>query len=377
MSLMFSRLARNFIKAGYFPTDEETLGRLIPMLRCDHGPARLLDPCCGEGTALADIAHGLRESAPDNPPAIETLAVEFDAERAWHAKTILDRVIHADVNDVVIGPRSIGLLFLNPPYGYGVADNAGRSAGEINGEKAERLERTFLRLATPLLAYGGVLIYIIPHYALDEQIRAHLARNYVNLRVFMAPERRFKQCVVVGVRRRSGNPAKAVLDMLDRAQSAEDGAPMLPDTDSWVDEPYQVPAIEPGKEPNFHAVRIDAPQLSEELNRLSHSLLWEQMNSHFGQHQVACRPPLREMTPWHLALSLAAGQINGRIQSVGGRQFLVKGDTFKSKDRKVTTETNEKGNVTQTVTMLDKFVPVINAIELTPDERLGQIVKIA
>ena len=39
-------------------------------------------------------------------------------------------------------------------------------------------------------------------------------------------------------------------------------------------------------------------------------------------------------------------------------------------------DVDEKGDVTQTVTMLDRFVPVINAIEFTPDHRLGQIVKI-
>jgi hypothetical protein len=155
MSLMFARLAHNFVKAGYFPTDEETLARVINTLSCDRGPARLLDPCCGEGSALADIAHSLR-TAQDEPPELETLGVEFDAERAWHAKTILTRVIHADLNDVVVGARSVGLMFLNPPYGYGVSDRAGRNAGELHAEKAERLERTFLRLATPMVAYGGV-----------------------------------------------------------------------------------------------------------------------------------------------------------------------------------------------------------------------------
>jgi len=380
MALMFSRLARNFIKAGYFPTDEETLGRLIPMLGVNRGPVRLLDPCCGEGTALADIRQGLLDQAqvdaPDgDPPQVETLGVELDQERAWHAKTILDRVIHSDVNDVVIKARSIGLMFLNPPYGYGVSNHAGGREIELGGQKAERLERTFLRMATPLIAYGGVLVYIIPHYALDEDIRAHLARNYENLRVFMAPEQRFKQCVVLGVRRRSANAGKRVLDLLTQAQSAPDKTPVLPE--SWADDPYRIPAYETGAEFDFHAVRIDAPQLGDELQRLAPSLLWQHMQTHFNQVKSAGRPPLREMTPWHLALSLAAGQINGRICSADGREFLIKGDTFKGKSRSTVMETDEKGRVSQTIVMLDRFVPVINAIELTPDHRLGQIVKIA
>ena len=384
MALMFARLARNFIKNGYFPTDEKTLTRLINLLHVDRGPVRLLDPCCGEGCALADIAHGLQEqhdqatleqSAGGEPTGIETLGVEFDHERAWHAKKVLGRVIHADLNDVVVKVRSIGLMFLNPPYGYGVSDNAGNSAAELHGEKAERLERTFLRLATPLVAYGGVLVYIIPHYALDDDICTHLARNYQHLRVFMAPEQRFRQCVVLGVRRRSGNAAKAVLDMLMQAQCTPDQTPVLPE--NWTDEPYRIPAIETGQDFDFHAVRIDTPQLGEELQRLNTSLLWEQLQTHFNQAKSACRPPLREMTPWHLALSLAAGQINGRIHSASGREFLIKGDTFKSKARTATLEANAEGDLSQTVIMLDKFVAVINAIELTPGNRLGQIVKIA
>jgi hypothetical protein len=91
----------------------------------------------------------------------------------------------------------------------------------------------------------------------------------------------------------------------------------------------------------------------------------------------ACRPPLRDLTPWHLALALAAGQVVGKIRSAGGRTFLIKGDTFKRKERQVSIDVDDKGNASQTTVMLDRFVPVINAIELTPDHRLGQIVKIA
>lgn len=83
------------------------------------------------------------------------------------------------------------------------------------------------------------------------------------------------------------------------------------------------------------------------------------------------------MTKWHLALALAAGQVTGRIESKSGRIFLIKGDTFKKKERTVTTDVSEDGDVSQTITMLDKFVPVINAIEFTPGDRLGQIVKIS
>lgn len=379
MALMFARLARNFIKNGYYPTDEETLRRIISIVRCSGpGPHRFLDPCCGEGTALADLRQGLldaaaAEDASGQAPEIEALGIEFDQERAWHAKQYLGRVIHSDFHDVVVKARSIGLMFLNPPYGYGVSDQANRNAGSVDTEKAERLERTFLFKCTPLIAHGGVLVYIVPHYALDDEIRAHLARNYQDVRVFMAPEQQFKQCVVVARRRKAGNASKQVQDELARAQ-ANDAMPVLPE--EWVASPYVVPTAAE-QEFTFNAVRIDAPQLGDELERYRAQLLWPNFDTHFRRSTGACRPPLRELTPWHLALSLAAGQVTGRFRSAEGREFLLKGDTFKHKQRTVSMDVNEKGEVSQVITMLDRFVPVINAIEFTPDHRLGQIVKIA
>lgn len=378
MALMFARLARNFIKNGYYPTDEETLGRIISMLRCSGpGPHRFLDPCCGEGTALADLRQGLLDAVVDEDapgqPEIEALGIEFDQERAWHAKRHLGRVIHSDFHDAVVKARSIGLMFLNPPYGYGVTDHANRNAGSVDAEKAERLEKTFLFKCTPLIAHGGVLVYIVPHYALDDEIRVHLARNYQDLQVFMAPEQQFKQCVVVARRGKAGNASKQVQDVLARAQ-ANDAMPVLPE--EWVASPYVVPAAAE-QEFTFHAVRIDAPQLGDELKRYRAQLLWSNFDTHFRRSTGASRPPLRELTPWHLALSLAAGQVTGRFRSAEGREFLLKGDTFKQKQRTVSMDVNEKGEASQVITMLDRFVPVINAIEFTPDHRLGQIVKIA
>ena len=372
MALMFNRLARNFLKNGYYPTDSETLGRIQNLLAPSARPMRLLDPCCGEGTALADLRAGLQSCSDDPSVQIETLGIEFNRERAWHAKPLLDRVIHADVHDVVVKARSLGLLFLNPPYGFGVSDAANMANPEV--DKAERLERTFLKKTAPLLAPGGVLVYIVPYYALDAEIRTYLARNFEQVRFFMAPEQQFKQCVIFGIKTRSGHPGKDVLDMLARAQAGEFINQVLPEV--WDDEPYQVPPA-PDGDFDFHAVRMDRAQLSDELVKWHHGLLWQGFEARFNQGRAEHRRPLRDMTKWHLALALAAGQITGRIQSKDGRVFLIKGDTYKKKERIQTMEVDDKGNVSQTITMLDKFVPIINAIEFTPDHRLGQIVKIS
>ena len=371
MALMFSRLARNFVKNGYFPTDEETLRRIQTCLIPGKGRTiRVLDPCCGEGTALADLSWALWERM-EEAPLVESYGVEFDKERAWHAKSILYRAIHADVHDVVIKPRSVDLLFLNPPYGFGLKDEPNTS----DQDKAERLERTFLKKTVPYLAIGGVLVYIIPYYALDDEIRTYLARNFTNLRFFMSPEQQFKQCVVIGTKVRSGHPRKEVLEMLAQGQAGELMTQVLPVY--WNDVPYVVPASAEGQEFSFHAVRLDGEQLKDELGKWRSSTLWPTFEMSFNQLKSAHRRPLRDMTRWHLALALAAGQVTGQIRSTDGRTFLIKGDTFKKKERQVTLEANADGEVSETIVMLDKFVPVINAIDFTPGENRGQIVKIS
>jgi hypothetical protein len=103
--------------------------------------------------------------------------------------------------------------------------------------------------------------------------------------------------------------------------------------------------------------------------------LWHGFDARFGRAESAHLRPLRDMTRWHLALALAAGQVTGVVRSPAGRVLLIKGGTFKQKERSTTIETDADGNVSETVALTDRFVPVINAIEFTPG-RLGRLVTI-
>ncbi len=48
MALMFQRIARNFARNGYFPTDEASLERVLQALSpASAGRMRVLDPCAG------------------------------------------------------------------------------------------------------------------------------------------------------------------------------------------------------------------------------------------------------------------------------------------------------------------------------------------
>jgi hypothetical protein len=200
MALMFPRLARNFAKNGYYPTDEPTLERALNALMPSDGPMCILDPCAGEGVAIAEAAHALgREQA-------KAFAVEFDAERARHARGLVDHCLHADLMDTMISKQSFGLLWLNPPYGDLSKDVNGNIG--YQGQGRARLEKLFYQRSLSLLQYGGVLVFIVPGYVLDAELVGWLTRHYTDLRIYRAVETQFKQVVIFGRRVRQREQAR-------------------------------------------------------------------------------------------------------------------------------------------------------------------------
>lgn len=374
MALIHPRIARNFIKNGYFPTDEPTLERIASALEpaVTGGALRALDPCCGEGAALLTVANHLQACGAE----VSSYGVELDEERAWHAKTLLGTVAHADVHDVRISERSFGLLLLNPPYGDLVADAAHTGSAKEGGR--QRHEKIFCRRSFNLLQPCGVLVLIVPFYVLDPDLSTMIARHFERVQVFMSPEQQFKQCVLFGVKRRPGSPEAALIKRLVAFAEGE-GHQELPER--WPEEPYLVPATREGEELAFSVLRLDARQLARELaedapGALARHTLWPRFTQLMQRHSMQAKPPLRAMSDWHLALALAAGQIGGVVHTAGGRRLLIKGRTHKAKDTQILRETGPDGSVTETRVLTDRFVTVIKAIELTPGENLGRLVTI-
>ena len=371
MALIFPRIAQNFIKNGYFPTDLPTLSRIATALDFESGAAgqalRIIDPCCGEGGALLFLQEALQEAGA----TVHSLGADIDEERAWHAKSVLGTVAHADIHDVRITDRSMGLLFLNPPYGDLVTDQAG--TGDAKHGR-ERHEKVFCRRTFNLLQVGGVLILVVPFHVLDTDLSTLIARHFERVEVFMSGEQAFKQCVLFGVKRRPGNPAAALVSRLVAFSQGVDQQelPM-----HWAGDPYVVPPPKLGDELTFTVVRLDARQLAAELDAgLHRTTLWPRFQQQMRPGARAAKPPLRAMTDWHLALALAAGQISGIVTSDSGRRLLIKGRTHKAKDTEITRDTAADGTVNETRVLTDKFVTVIRGIDLTPGPEMGQIVTI-
>lgn len=175
MALMFPRLARNFARNGYYPTDEATL------------------------------------------------------ERARHMKTLVDVGLQSDLMDTVISARLFGLLFFNPPYGDLVGDTEGIKG--FTGKGRRRLEKLFYQRCVHLLQYGGVMVMLVPSYTLDDELSGWISQHFDRVSVFWAAVDTYQQVVVFGVRTRrnemlASDQAKQTRDLNEYSPS-NDGPYLL------------------------------------------------------------------------------------------------------------------------------------------------------
>jgi hypothetical protein len=368
MALMLPRLARNFAKNGYYPTDEATLERALNALMPSDGPMCILDPCAGEGVAIAEAAHALGR---DQTTAY---AVEYDLERANHARQLVDHCIQGDLMDALITRQSFGLLWLNPPYGD-LSKDANGTIG-YDGRGRARLEKLFYQKTLPLLQYGGILVFIVPSYVLDPELVGWLTRHFTDLRIHRAVDTQFKQVVVFGRRIRQrelfGDEVKSIRTRLLQIGHGELDVQELPA--EWPLLPYIVPAAAAEPE-HFYRISMEPAQFAEEVQRLQG--LWPSFETHLGAAQQSLRAPARALSHWHLALALAAGAISGVVQSKSGRILAVKGDTHKQKSTSTEYRERDDGSIAETRILTDKFVPVIRAWDLSPDSAtLGRIITI-
>lgn len=355
MALMFPRVARNFAKNGYFPTDEATLERVIAALApASEGRLSIIDPCAGEGIAIAEVLHALGASRT------RAFAVEYDAERAAHARHLVYRCLHADLMQTMISHRSFGLAWLNPPYGDTIRDEA----KVLGFQGRARLEKLFYQRTVRLLQYEGILVLIIPHSVLDDEFVGWLTRHFEHLRIFRAVESEYRQIVIFGKRLRQNatNPHRARnMRSLLEVGRGDVVAPELPSP--WPFKPYVVPPSMSEPE-DFYQTTLEPEQFSREIRRLKG--LWADLDTHLGSAQKPMRRPARPLSRWHLALALAAGAISGVIRSKAGRVLVVKGHTHKEKSLRTEFTEDEDGSVSETRILTDKFVSVIRAWDVTP-----------
>lgn len=150
------------LRMGYFPLHEAEARRIRQHLIYPASGFSAIDPCAGEGKALAIITDGARG---------QRCGIELDAYRA----------------------ESCSLLYENPPYDVATHDDVA----------SQRLEALFLQHTYRWLKPGGILILVIrvAQLAVCGNI---LSINFKDTEVYRLNEPdgvEYKQIVVFGVRR--------------------------------------------------------------------------------------------------------------------------------------------------------------------------------
>src|SRR5690554_4611233 len=103
-------------QAGYYPTPPEEMELICKKLVTEKPNElyNLLDPCCGKGNALIQIAEHLESQDAQT----ETYGCELEQSRSDEAKKILNKVVTGGYEDLRATNKVFSLLWLNPPYDW-------------------------------------------------------------------------------------------------------------------------------------------------------------------------------------------------------------------------------------------------------------------
>ena len=356
MRNMFPRYRPQFRKERVLP-DRRTHARKSPQCtRCPgNGPMYILDPCAGEGVAIAEAAHALgREHAGRSPSS----STQSGAPCPRPGRSLP----YADLMDTMISKQSFGLLWLNPPYGDLVWDVNGNIGYQGQGRPPRKAVLSAFAVAVAIRRRAGL------H-------RPRLRARRGTGRLADAPLHRSADLPSGGnavqaggdlrrrVRQREQTPdgVKAVRNLLLQVGLGEVEAEELPS--EWPFLPYIVPAspAEPG---HFFRVTMGAGQFADEVGRLQS--LWPSQDTQLGPRSSRCVHRRGPCPTGISPLALAAGAISGVVRSKTGRVLVVKGDTHKDKTLQREFTEREDGSIAETRILTDKFVPVIRAWDMTP-----------
>ena len=314
---VIGRLMNN-VRMGYYPTDPENIDHILRGIQFPEGvTTNLLDPCCGCGKALRQLAEGNNCFA---------YGVELDEARAEEAQTRLTRVGVGSFFHSRIGNEAFHLLFLNPPYLSVISEGGSRT----------RHEKRFLIESLPHLMQGGVLIYVIPFYRQTSDICKILADNFSDLSVWRFTDgefKKFKQVAVMGKRKK-------------RDESPDDAAWL----EKWSYAPKEIPLITEIEEGRYavpgvtKTVEVFKGELfnEKELERqLSHSDSLKRLMNAQSDLDRGTKHPLLPLSIGQIGLVGGSGLINGLIEC--DTPHIIKGRIVKVKNVEREEKFNARG----------------------------------
>ena len=318
---VIGRLMNN-VKMGYYPTDLEHIRHMARAVEFpENVTANIFDPCCGCGQALKAISEG---------NSCNTYGVELDRYRADEALSQLNRVGFGSYFHSRVSHESFHLMLLNPPY-LSVMTEGGNNT---------RNEKRFLVDSLYHLIYGGLLIYIIPHYRLTADICRVFCDNFSDITIwkFASDEfKKYKQVAIMGIRQKRCDGSGMVQELASKALVPE----MLPELSELPENRYQLPATSV-KVNTFKGAEFNVNELAEQLNRsTSFSRLFEK-----NKLDSADKRPLLPLNIGQVGLIGGSGLINGLVEC--DTPHIIKGRIVKENAINQEENLNNKGELMST-----------------------------
>ena len=309
----------NHVRMGYYPTDPENITHILRGIQFPEGvTTNLLDPCCGCGKALRQLADGNN---------CYTYGMELDEHRAEEAQTRLHRVGFGSFFHSQISREVFHVLFLNPPYLSVLTEGGSRV----------RSEKQFLVQSIRTLMLGGLLIYIVPYYRLMPDICKILAENFSDLSVwkFTSGEfARFHQAVVLGLRRKPTEDDETA----DRLGAQTLVPEKIPCVTELEENRYALPAVTKTVEA-FRGERFNEKELERQLTRSGSFTRLLNAKSALDSTE---KHPLLPLSIGQIGLIGGSGMINGLIEC--DTPHIIKGRIVKVKNVEREEQFDQRGN---------------------------------
>ncbi|HEX9114437.1 MAG TPA: DUF6094 domain-containing protein, partial [Anaerolineae bacterium] len=336
-------------KMGYYPTPAETLKLVCSLLCADRGAVlRVLDPCAGEGEALAAVAGCLQQQGTQ----VTAYGVELSPQRAEAARSKLDHVIAGDWGDVTTRNNAYDLLWLNPPYDL--------EAGEP-GDQRKRQEYRFLQASYEKLRPGGLLVYIVPRWLLGRpEVARFLAGHFADTTVWRLPDgeyEQYKQVVVFGYRRARAEPDAYTEDHLRGIGESTGELPSLREADRT----YRVSSGQKLDRFFFQKISLSAGEASR-LAAESGVLVSRSWQDFVSPREISGFRPVVPLRRGHLAMLLASGLMG----TVNLKDVIAKGRAEKE-EYDVTGETEGSDDQPDKIIRRERFVTRVFALSRDGD----------
>lgn len=350
--------------AGYFPTPERMVRLIADHLKPeDESEVRVCDPCAGDGAAVFLLCTllGVRTSVYAcelEQGRYEVLVQSNNEHQGWNYR---ERMLHGDAFRVMFEQPWCGLLYLNPPY-------------DTDPEHG-RLEQRFLERFHGVLVEGGVLAFVVPHYALTASAEL-LALDYDELECYRFPEPEvsaYKQVVLFARRVDSRfEPDRKLLRKIERWASPE-GFAVLPELGESP-KPIRVPSGEYIATKNWQMRPIDMAALLAKARPWCTSSRGGQLEKlsgvlpELGVDELMFRrfPVATAPRPAHIAAGIASGLFNGcrvRAKKRGLPDLLVKG-VFE-REYVTVEEKTDRGGMTSSVVQVQQPKLVVVVLDLS------------